>query len=119
MVAKLLHHTFHRLSRLLTTFLAQMSHVSDPVENPEALSSKTAGWRMSRSAANTDSTLPQIAPESTVANHIITWSLLYSPIEVKHDDGRSNKTFVSGQQWQGQRLDKSAVKYSTGSLLHL
>jgi diacylglycerol kinase family enzyme len=61
------HHTFHRLKRLLTTFLAQMWHVSDPVE---------------------------------------------------HDDGRSNNTFVSGQQWQGQRVEKSIAKYSTGSRLH-
>ena len=116
MVATPSHHTFHRLSRLLTTFLAQMSHVSDPVENPEALSSKQPGTN-DRSAANTDSTLPQIAPESTVEPHHNLEPAL-SPIAAEHDDGRSNKTFVSGQQWQGQRLDKSAVKYSTGSLLH-
>ena len=61
------HHTFHRLKRLLTTFLAQMWHVSDPVE---------------------------------------------------HDDGRSNNTYAGGQQWQGQRAEKSIAKYSTGSRLH-
>jgi diacylglycerol kinase family enzyme len=37
---------------------------------------------------------------------------------VEHDDGRSNNTYVSGQQWQGQRAEKSIAKYSTGSRLH-
>jgi Diacylglycerol kinase catalytic domain len=105
------HHTFHRLSRLLTTFLAQMRPISEPVENSGAVSSKQSGTN-DQSIANTDSTLPQVAPESTIEQ------VALSPVPVEHDDGRSQKTFISEQQWNGQRLDKSVVKYSKGSLLH-
>ncbi|MGZ3642567.1 MAG: diacylglycerol/lipid kinase family protein, partial [Ktedonobacteraceae bacterium] len=114
------HHTFHKLNRLLTTFLAQMWHVSDPVEAPVSLSSKQSSTS-ARSGTNTDSTLPRIAPESTIEQVALPHHNLepaLSPVPIEHDDGRSNKTFVSGQQWQGRRSDESAVKYSIGSLLH-
>ena len=115
------HHTFHRLSRLLTTFLAQMGPVSaDPVENPEAVSMKQPGTN-DQSAVDTYSTLPQVAPESTIEQVALPHQNLefaLSPVPVEHDDGRSQKTFISEQQWNGQRLDKSVVKYSKGSLLH-
>src|SRR5690348_7525904 len=100
MVATPSHHTFHRLSRLLTTFLAQMRPVSDPVENPEAVSSKQTGTN-DRSAASTDSTLPQGAPESTIKqialpHQTLEPALSFQPVE--HDDGRSNPAFVHEQE---------------------
>lgn len=116
MVTSPSHHTFHRLNRLLTTFVAQMWHVSDPVETSGAVSSKQSGTN-DRSAVNTDSTLPQVAPESAIEPHHNLEPAL-SPVVVEHDEGRSNKTFVGGQQWQRQRSTKSAIKRSTGSLLH-
>ncbi len=114
------HHTFHRLSRLLTTFLAQMRHVSDPDESPEAVSSKQPGTN-DRSAANTDSTLPQVASEPTIEQATLphqTFEPALSPVPVEYEDGHSNTTFVSEQKRQGQLSDKSAVKYSKGSVLH-
>src|SRR5438876_850421 len=114
------HHTFHRLSRLLTTFLAQMRHVSDPDESPEAVSSKQPGAN-DRGAANTDSTLPQVASEPTIEQATLphqTFEPALSPVPVEYEDGHSNTTFVSEQKRQGQLSDKSAVKYSKGSVLH-
>src|SRR6266567_1085072 len=114
------HHTFHRLSRLLTTFLAQMRHVSDPDESLEAVSSKQPGTN-DRSAANTDSTLPQVASEPTIEQATLphqTFEPALSPVPVEYEDGHSNTTFVSEQKRQGQLSDKSAVKYSKGSVLH-
>jgi len=119
MVATPSHHTFHRLSRLLRTFLAQMRPGSDPVENSGAVSKKQPGTN-DQTAANADSTLPQVAPESTIEQVALshqTLELALSPVAVEHKDGRTNTTFVRGQELQGQRSDKSAVKYSRGSPL--
>src|SRR6266487_4875505 len=119
MVATPSHHTFHRLSRLLTTFLAQMRPVSDPVENPEAVSSKQPDTN-DRSAANTDSTLPQVASEPNIEQAALPHQTLEPALPLvptAHNNGRTKDTFVSEQQWQGQLSDKSAVKYSTGSPL--
>jgi diacylglycerol kinase family enzyme len=118
MVATPSHHTFHRLSRLLRTFLAQMRPVpADPVENPEAVSSKQSGTNDRNTA---DATLPQGASESTIEQDALSDHSLepaLSPVPVEHDDGRSKKTLISEQQWKGQRSDKSAVKNATESPL--
>jgi diacylglycerol kinase family enzyme len=114
------HHTFHRLSRLLTTFLAQMWPTYDPVEDPGVVLSRKSGTN-DQSAANTDSTVHQVVAESSmeqvaIPHQDVEPALSSAPIE--QDDGRSPKTFVSEQQPNGQRSDKSAEKYSTGSLLY-
>src|SRR5947208_11693450 len=97
MVATPSHHTFHRLSRLLATFLAQMRPVSDPVENPEVVSSRQLGTN-DRSTANTDSTLSQGASEPTIEQAILphqTFEPALFPVPVEYEDGHSNTTFVS------------------------
>jgi diacylglycerol kinase family enzyme len=120
MVATTSHHTFHRLSRLLTTFLAQMRPVSaDHVENPEAVTMKQPEPN-DQGTSDTNSTLPQAAPESTIEQDALPEHNLepaLSSIAVEHDDGRSQKTFIGERQGKGQHSDKSAVKYSTGSPL--
>ncbi len=113
------HHTFHRLNRLLTTFLAQMRHVADPVENPEAVSLKQSGTN-DRSAANTGSTLPQLAAEPPIEQSALPHQSLepaLSPVPTEHDVGHTNTPFVLEQELQEPFSDKSAVKYSTGSPL--
>src|SRR5438045_4603402 len=112
MVATPSHHTFHKLSRLLTTFLAQMRPVSDPVENPEAVSSKQPDTN-DRSAANTDSTLPQVASEPNIEQAALphqTFEPALSPVPVEYEDGHYNTTFVSEQKRQENFSDKSNVK---------
>ncbi|HYX48936.1 MAG TPA: acylglycerol kinase family protein, partial [Ktedonobacteraceae bacterium] len=117
MVAAPSHHTFHRLSRLLTTFLAQMRPVSDPVENSGAVSLKQPG---TNDRSITDATLPQGASESTIEQNALpdhNLEPVLSSVPVEHDDSRSKKTFISEQQWKDQRSNKPALKYSTESSL--
>ncbi len=110
MVATPSHHTFHRLSRLLMTFLAQMRPVSDPVENPEAVSSKQLDTN-GRNTPNTGTILPQGAPESTIEQNAHS----FQPVE--YDNRRSNPAFGREQELQEQFSDKSAAKYSAASPL--
>src|SRR6266568_6096591 len=113
------HHTLHRLNRLITTFLAQMRHRPDPDENTAFESIKESDTH-DQSNASTDSTLTQVAPEPTIEQTPLTHQTLepalYSTL-IEHDDDLTINTTVHKQELQGQLLDKSAGKYSTGSPL--
>ena len=116
MLATPSHHTFHRLNRLLTTFLAQMRHMSEPGENPEAVSMKQPG----ADDQNPDSTRAQVAPEPANEQSALTHQTsepALSPVSTEHDNGHTNNAFGSQQERQGQLSDKSAVKYSKVSVL--
>src|SRR5947209_12833043 len=109
MLAAPSHHTFHRLNRLLTTFLAQMWHVTDPVENPGAVSAKQPSTD-DQSIANTDSTHPEDAPEPPIEQVALPHHNLepaLSSVSIVHNDGQKNTPSVREQELPGQRSDQS------------
>ncbi len=119
MLATPSHHTFHRLNRLITTFLAQMWHVHDPVENPVSVAVKESDTH-DQSDASTNSTLTQFAPEPTIERAALTHQTLepaLSPVPTEHDDERTEVTSVSKQEGHAQLSDESAAVYSKRSLL--
>ncbi|HEY6287427.1 MAG TPA: diacylglycerol kinase family protein [Ktedonobacteraceae bacterium] len=119
MVATTPHHTLHRLNRLITTFLAQMRLLPVPVEDSSSVSMKQSGIH-DQSNASTDSTLTQVAPEPTIEQTPLTDQTLEPalyPTLIERDDDLTKNTTVHKQELQGQLLDKSTVKYSTGSPL--
>ncbi len=119
MLATPSHHTFHRLNRLITTFLAQMWHVHDPVENPVSVAVKESDTH-DQSDASTNSTLTQFSPEPTIERAALTHQTLepaLSPVPTEHDDERTEVTSVSKQEWYAQLSDESAAVYAKRSLL--
>jgi YegS/Rv2252/BmrU family lipid kinase len=113
MLATPSHHTFHRLNRLITTFLAQMRHVHDPAEETAPVSVKQPGT-YNQSSASTDSTFTQVAPEHTIDQ---ASGPALSSVPVEYTDGVTKDTSVSAQVQQEQLADKSAAEYSKKSLL--
>ena len=102
------HHTFHRLNRLITTFLAQVRQVPAPVENPVSAQQPDTD---DQSNTTTDST--QVAPEPTIDQA----ALVHQPIEpssgtTERDDGDTKNTFVSVQE---QFSGASAAEYAERS----
>jgi hypothetical protein len=111
------HPTLHRLNRLITTFLAQMRHRPDPDENTASVKESDTH---DQSNDRTDSTLTQVAAEPTIKQAALTHQTLEPallPVTTAPNDGRTKDTFGSEQELQGQRSDKSAVKYVKGSVL--
>lgn len=120
MLATPSHHTFHRLSRLLTTFLAQMRHVSEhDDENPDSVSTKQSDIH-DQNDASIDSARTQGAPEPAIEQsalpHQPSESEL-SSVPTEHANGHSNTPFGSQRERPGQLSDTSADKYSKVSVL--
>jgi YegS/Rv2252/BmrU family lipid kinase len=125
MLATPSHHALNRLNRLITTFLAQIRHVPDPVENPVSTAVKESDT-YDQGNTSTNSTLPQVAPEPTVAPEPAieqaalthqTLGPVLTPAPTEHDDGQITNTSGSEQELQGQLKGESAVEYSKRNLL--
>jgi diacylglycerol kinase family enzyme len=117
MLATPSHHTFHRLNRLITTFLAQMRHVSEPDENPVSMDQSDIH---DHNDASIDSARTQVASEPAIEQPVLPHQSLeseLSPVPTEHNDGHTNNTFGHQQEQQEQLSDKSAAKYSKVSVL--
>ena len=114
------HHTFHRLSRLLTTFLAQMRHVSEhDDDNPVSEPTKPSDVHDQNDAAM-DDTRTQVAPDPAIEQLPLPHQPMeseLSPVPTERDNGHTNNTVASQQERQGQLPDKSAAKYAKVSVL--
>jgi YegS/Rv2252/BmrU family lipid kinase len=111
--------TLHRLSRLITAFLAQMRHEPAPVENPVSESVKQPGT-YDQSNASTDTNLTQVASETTIDQDALPHQDLepaISSVAAEYDDGRTKETYVSGQRPQGRLSGESAAEYTKRNLL--
>ena len=108
MLATPSHHTFHRLNRLITTFLAQMRHVPAPVENPVPM--KQPGTD-DQSNATTDST--QVAAELTIDQAALPHQApALSSVPAERDDGRTKDAFVGAKAQQEQLSGASTAEYA-------
>jgi YegS/Rv2252/BmrU family lipid kinase len=125
MVTTSSHHTFHRLNRLITTFLAQMRHVPEPVETPVSTAVKESDT-YDQSNTSATSTLTQVAPEPTGAPEPATEQAalthqtlepVLTPAPTEHDDGHITNTTGSEHELQGQLSGESALESSKKSLL--
>jgi len=119
MLATPSHHTFHRLNRLITTFLAQMRHVSKHDDNPVSEPTKPSDVHDQNDAAM-DDTRTQVAPDPAIEQPPLPHQPMeseLSPVPTEHDDGHTNNTFGQQQEQQEQLSDKSAAKYAKVSVL--
>ena len=119
MLATPSHHALHRLNRLITTFLAQMRHVHDPVENPVSVAVKEPDTH-DQNSASTDSIPAQVALEPPVEQVALphqTFEPVLSAVPIEHDNGRTKITSASEQEWQRQLSNASATEYAKRSHL--
>src|SRR5689334_7673462 len=120
MLATPSHHTFHRLSRLLTTFLAQMRHVSEHDDDKPVSQSTKPSDIHDHNDASIDSARTRVASEPAIEQPVLPHQSLeseLSPVPTEHDDGHTNTTFGHQQEQQEQLSDKSTAKYSKVSVL--
>jgi hypothetical protein len=119
MLATPSHHTFHRLNRLITTFLAQMLHAPVNAEETEPVSVKQPGT-YDQSSTITDSTLTQVAPKQTIDQDALPHQTLepaLSSIPAEYIAGRTKNTNISAQEQLKLLSDKSAAEYAKERIL--